>query len=268
MSADTVGAVGQRRIGLDGAPNFRDLGGYRNGEGRVVRHGQVYRSDALTWLTDRDLGILRELGIGLVIDVRSAHEKHTQPSRWHAGSPPEVLSCDIDADLRAGTQPLISILRARPDREGARAMLRTTYAVMPAAFAGHLAGLFARLARSDCPPAVLHCTVGKDRTGFVAAMLLFALGMPREVVYEDYLHTARVARNPRLEETLGDIVRSQVGREPDAAMLDALFGVEAEYLDAALRRIDQEYGSVDRYLRVAGGLDDDTRAGLQARLLA
>lgn len=268
MSADPVGKAAQGRVGLDGAPNFRDLGGYRNGDGRVVRHGRVYRSESLTWLTDRDLDVLRELAIGLVIDVRSAHEKHTQPSRWHAGPRPELLSCDIDADLRAGNQPLISILRARPDPEGAREMLRTTYAVMPVAFAGQLAGLFARLADADCPPAVLHCTVGKDRTGFIAAMLLFALGVPREAVYEDYLRTARVARNPRLEETLGDIVRSQVGREPDAAMMDALFGVEAEYLDAALQRIDKEYGSVDRYLAVAGGLDGSTRAGLQARLLA
>lgn len=257
----------RRGNGLQGAPNFRDLGGYRSEDGRVVRRGLVYRSESLSYLTEADLETLRELGIGLVIDVRSAHERRTQPSRWPEGCALETLACDVDADLRARNQPLIAILRANPGPDGARELLRQTYAMLPGAFAGRLGDFFAALARDACPPAVLHCTVGKDRTGFVAAMLLFALGVPREVVLDDYLATGRRPRNPRLAQALVEIVAPQIGAEPDAATIDALLGVETEYLDTALARIDADYGSVERYLATAGGLDAALRAGLQARLL-
>lgn len=255
-------------VELQGAPNFRSLGGYRNTEGRVLRPGLVYRSDSLSYLTDSDLDTLRELAIGLVIDVRSTHEQTRQLSRWPHGYTPRTLSYDINVDLRANNQPLISVLRANPNVEGAREMLRTAYRMMPRAFFGHLDGIFHELAREDCPPAVLHCTVGKDRTGFITAMLLFALGMPREAVYEDYLLTAQRMRNPYLAKFFAENVRKELRREFDPSVVDTLLGVEAEYLDAALLQIEEEYGSVERYLAVAGRLDESARRRLQTRLLA
>lgn len=254
-------------VGLEGAPNFRDIGGYRNQSGRVFRTGLVYRSESLSYLTDADLEKLRTLSIGLVVDIRSSHEKRQQSSRWPPDRPRRTLFCDVDADLRAGQEPLISALRASPSVEGARQLLRESYGVMPTAFARHLFGIFAQLARADCPPAVLHCTVGKDRTGFLTAMLLFALGMSRETVYEDYLFTAHMPRNPRLAATLAGILRPQLRVDLDPAVMDTLLGVEAEYLDVALQSIERSHGSVECYLAVAGGLDSDTRKRLQERLL-
>lgn len=257
----------RRNVGLDGAPNFRDLGGYPGADGRVVRCGLVYRSESLAGLSDRDLEVLRRLGIGLVVDLRSAGEKRAQPNRWPQGLPAETLGLDVDADLRAGNDDLLGILKASPNREGASRLLLATYRSLPLGFGRHLARLFDRLSGSDCPPAVMHCTVGKDRTGFLAAMLLFALGVPRSSVYEDYVATADFADPARLAPSIAEVLRRRLGSEPDAAVTETLLGVHRDYLDAALAAVESDYGAIDRYLETVGGLNAGKRERLRARLL-
>lgn len=257
----------QGGIRLEGAPNFRDLGGHPGAGGRPVRPGLVYRSESLAGLSDRDVETIGGLGIGLVIDLRSANEKRAQPNRWPRGGAAETLSIDIDADLRAGNDALLGILKSSPTRAGARQMLQATYRLMPQSFGPHLAGLFDRLAAGDCPPAVVHCTVGKDRTGFVAAMLLFALGASRQTVYGDYLASADYADPGRMGATVAEVMHGRLGIPVDGDVVATLLGVHGDYLDAALAGIEAEHGSVDGYLQRVGGLTGEKRERLQARLL-
>src|SRR5258708_5403005 len=68
-----------RFIDLDGCFNFRDLGGYPTRDGRVIRRGEIYRSDALHLLTSRDVARVRDdLRIGHVIDLRSTAEVESE----------------------------------------------------------------------------------------------------------------------------------------------------------------------------------------------
>ena len=102
--------------------------------------------------------------------------------------------------------------------------------------ADRFAALFALLLESD-QPLVFHCTAGKDRTGFAAAMILLALGVPREVVMQDYLLTNTHYRMP-------NPANSELPREA----LQVLWRVQQEFLDAALKAVDTDFGGVQRYL--------------------
>ncbi|MBY0401730.1 tyrosine-protein phosphatase, partial [Myxococcota bacterium] len=90
--------VRQRHVLLEGAPNFRDLGGYATSDGRKVRWGQFYRSDDLGSLTDADVKKLGELGLKLVCDFRSPAEKEAEPDRLPAENPPAVADLAIGAE--------------------------------------------------------------------------------------------------------------------------------------------------------------------------
>jgi protein-tyrosine phosphatase len=128
------------------------------------------------------------------------------------------------------------------------------------------ASMFERIADADNLPAVLHCTAGKDRTGFASALVLLALGVPREIVYEDYLLT-----NTYLENFQRFVVRwtplySFFRTNTD----DLLPLLEARrlYLETSLATIDALYGSFDGYLEHGLGVDAKRRAALRANLLS
>src|SRR5256886_15356430 len=82
--------VSIRRLPLEGAKNFRDLGGYRTSDGHYVRWGFVYRSNHLVNLTAKDFEYLNSLGIRLICDVRSDSERARAPDHW-VGTTPEFL---------------------------------------------------------------------------------------------------------------------------------------------------------------------------------
>ena len=102
--------------------------------------------------------------------------------------------------------------------------------------ADRFAALFALLLESD-RPLVFHCTAGKDRTGFAAAMILLALGVPRDVVMQDYLLTNTHYRMP-------DASGSELPREA----LQVLWRVQEEFLNASLKAVDADFGGVQHYL--------------------
>jgi protein-tyrosine phosphatase len=117
------------------------------------------------------------------------------------------------------------------------------------------AELFEHLLAEDTP-LVFHCTAGKDRTGIAAALILQALGVPRDVVMQDYLLTNAHFRHPPVPHT----------RTPKEA-LAVLWRVQEDFLTEALRAIDQDHGGVERYLTQRLGLSEAARATLRARYL-
>src|SRR6266403_2222364 len=93
--------VSIRRLPLEGAKNFRDLGGYRTSDGRYVRWGLVYRSNYLANLTAKDAEYLHNLGIRLVCDFRAEGERTRSPDHW-VGTAPEYFSVPVGPN-RDGT---------------------------------------------------------------------------------------------------------------------------------------------------------------------
>ncbi|KAB0606069.1 tyrosine-protein phosphatase [Castellaniella defragrans] len=257
------------RMDLMGAPNFRDLGGCRGAGGGTVRPGRVFRSEALARLTDEDLRRVAALDIGLVCDLRAADERQRAESRWPAGRAARTLY-SARADALAAVR--ISGWRERIadpafDAEAARQWILGAYAAMPRLFAEVLAELFAALEGPASPVTLVHCTAGKDRTGFVCAILLFALGVSRDDVFENYLLTrARCPPAELVRGLLGDELEGLPPRALDALLVMA--DVREEYLMAALDCIGRDFGGIDAYFRVACGLTAAGHAGLRMRLLA
>jgi protein-tyrosine phosphatase len=252
---------------LAGAPNFRDLGGYETIDGRVVRHGLLYRSEALSLTDPADIAALGALGIRFVCDLRSGRERDAQPTTWPDAAP-ETLHFDVGMDLRAGNAALADILAADPTARGVRTMLIASYGAMPRAFAAGLRPfLDALLARKL--PALFHCTAGKDRTGFLGAILLDALGAPRETIHRDYILTSRRSDVQRMMATAALYVGAITGAaEHDREMLQVLCGTDADYIDAAFAAITRDWGSTEAYLEAAAGFGPAERASLRDLLLA
>ena len=114
--------------------------------------------------------------------------------------------------------------------------------------------LFAHLLE-DRAPLVIHCTAGKDRTGFACALILHALGVPDDLIAEDYLLTNRFyRRDPSASSDLPDEVRQ------------VLASVEASFLAAAFEAISADYGDLENYLSDGLGLGATERASARSTL--
>lgn len=239
---------------LEQARAFRDIGGLATEDGRQVRRGRVFRSDALERLNARDQDTFRALGIRTVCDLRSDGERTCHPNRLPEGHPCEQVHFAIVTDVRAGDARVFDALRRRPDAEGAQEMMLNLYRGMPEAFVPHLGPLLRRIAGGELPM-VIHCTAGKDRTGFAVAMLLSLLGVHRRDIVDEYLLTARQAPTPERVAYVHELLTQHLRHPAQSGAVERVLGAAAPYLEAALDTVDAFYGSVDRYLRKACGLD-------------
>lgn len=255
---------------LAGAPNFRAVAPLAAHDGRRLAADRIFRSDALHRLTDADLDRLAALRIGAVLDLRRDDERAMMPTRWPAQAPRDTLTFDAREDLQAVRAGSWRAMLDDPGFDAAFAArwMIDTYRRMPIALAPAVAAAAARLSADGPEPAavLVHCTAGKDRTGFVVAMMLAAIGVPREAILDDYLESAR--RHP--PERLARWLIERSGLNPSARVVEAIemvASVREAFLDAALERAAAEHGSIDGYLD-ACGVDAAARERLRAVLIA
>jgi protein-tyrosine phosphatase len=234
-------------LGLEGAPNFRDIGGYSTTDGHQVRSGLLFRSGELSKLTPADVTKVTDLRLTSVIDLRTQEERDHAPSIW-LRAPAEVYGSPKDS-----IAPIMhGVLAEAGTAEGAKNGLLRFYASMPDMYRAEYAEMFHRLAAGRVPMLV-HCTAGKDRTGVAIAILLSSLGVPKKTVIDDYQLTERLvppataaAQRPG---PVGGAAPAQLalGRLPEDSRI-ALWRSDPAYIEAALESIDHEYGSVGAYL--------------------
>ncbi len=252
---------------LKAAPTFRDLGGITTADGRQVRYGQFFRAGHLLSPDSADEARIRNLGLRRVCDLRSAAERQKQPSAWGSYSTALTLECDVNADVRSGHGGLLHLLQSNLSAQGAREMMLHTYRNFSQGFESQLRVLFDTLLDEQGTPVLVHCTAGKDRTGFACALVLHALGVDSTQIYADYLSTGDVLVNSAVADSLADFLSQILGRCPDPAAIDVIMRVDAAYLEAALAALNTAYGSIDHYLVQAGGLTPARREQLRQRLL-
>ncbi|MDH3473503.1 MAG: tyrosine-protein phosphatase [Rhodospirillales bacterium] len=255
---------GRRWLPLEGATNFRDLGGYAAADGRKVKWGLVFRSDRLSRLTERDLEELSRLNLRLLFDLRTPEEQRLQPNRLPKSDPPEVVTLTISPQASGKLEEAMRVGRIWDTIESTdisaedtrRAMCRfyRSYVVDHTAEYG---SFLRRLAEAGRRPALVHCAAGKDRTGVAAALLLRVLGVPREEILEDYQLTNRL---------VDDWARHRHDGELPAHVRVAL-EAQPDYLLSALKAMDEFGGAFKGYLREALGVSDQLSDALREALL-
>lgn len=253
-------------IRLKGAPNFRDFGGCATADGRRVRRGKLFRSEALHQLTTDDHALLNGLGIRLVCDLRSDLERSRKPTAWPAQQLPTLLVMDVNVDLRIESCELSDLLRADPTEHGALKMMLHAYRFIPDALAKHLGSFFTTVAADGMTPLLLHCSAGKDRTGVLAALILLLLGVPRESVLADYLKTGQHHGIARFEADLALQLETVLGQTPAPEMVKVIAGVRGIYLDSAIEEVTARYGSIESYFAGAG-VDREQVREFRSRLI-
>ena len=254
-----------RRLPLDGAHNFRDLGGYRTRDGRALRWGRLYRSDALADLSDDDLVYLERLGLRRVVDFRSPLERERDADRLPDVPGLELALRPIFGDALDPRELQERLLSGNASGSELARLLIDANRAFVTDFGDVYAAFLRDLALAEELPLLFHCTAGKDRAGFAAAVALLAVGVPRETVMRDYLLTNGYSEE-HTRRTLRLIHWASLFRsEPDA--IRPLFEARPEYLQAAFDTIDAKYGGIDRYLREGLGIDETLRGRLRANLL-
>jgi protein-tyrosine phosphatase len=243
-----------RRIELSGAVNFRDIGGYPAGPGRRVRWSTVFRSDDLGGLTDADLELVGALGIRTLIDFRVPFERTRKPNRLPAEPPIETV--ELGFVPAGGIEMLRGIAQGALDDEDVRRLVIGQYRSFVTESQAQYRTAFGVIADAERFPLLIHCTSGKDRTGFAIAVLLAALGTPRETIVRDFLLTNEYRRDL-------SVLFSASTR---AGVADMLTSARQEYIEASFAQIDESYGSFETYLAEALGIDAAARARLTLRL--
>jgi len=256
--------IGARHLALEGAYNFRDLGGIPTRDGKAVRWGQVFRSDALANLTSSDYARLNAMGIALVCDLRTREERKSASTEWRDGSPVFILAPVSESDKGASQNSNVTdALRSGLALEEGKKMFEKFYVQMVLDSAGKFGTVLRTLASTD-RPSMFHCQGGRDRTGITAAMLLQILGVSEETILQDYVLSTkylseRPAQNPAMPRTAAEVRLAEASAEVTL--------LQPRYIQAVFRAITAKYGSFDQYRRDGLQLTDADVQRLKGRLL-
>jgi protein-tyrosine phosphatase len=248
--------AGERNLGLRGARNFRDLGGYQVLGGARTRWGRVFRSDALI-LEDLDFDTFASLGIRTVYDLRSDQERESTPNRLP--DPSSHISELVSLMSESAAPPPLDELIG--DGE---AFLADVYLHILKRSATSLGRILSGLADETRLPAVFHCAAGKDRTGMVAALLLSVLGVPEQDILDDYELTSRYRTSERLNAVM-ERLRTERGVPPEVAA--GILRTPRWAMQSVLADIRQNYGDVEQYLIGPAALDPSVPDRLRRLLL-
>lgn len=238
---------------LEGTPNFRDLGGLTTIDGRVTRHGVLFRSSAFEELSSRDVRLLiDDIGLRTVIDLRSADDRETSQPLLDTGV--RYINLPIS---RGG--PTTSL--ERPMAADGRVDMPRIYRMYIEVSTPAIREIISELT-SGATPAVFHCAAGKDRTGVVAAILLSAVGVTHDAVIADFMQTERAL----------DAIVAYLHRRPAYADVVDRFppgtmDVDPKFMSDFLDDVDRTYGSMSTWLTEHAGVSTESVARLEELLV-
>ncbi|HEV7898069.1 MAG TPA: tyrosine-protein phosphatase [Planosporangium sp.] len=274
--------MSERGLGLVGAPNARDLGGIVTADGRRVREGVLLRSCALGRLTDGDVARLTERKVACVVDLRDASEINAAPpDRLPMDPAPRIHHIPV-FDPRHPVFTYVSAMLMGHDTAAADVAAGEMAAVAPGegpagamvaiyrwmvTDAGARAGFGAAVravAEAQGETLLFHCSAGKDRTGWLSAIVLSVLGVDRDTIVADYLATNDYARATNV--SIMNAMRAK-GRAAQPGLLLPLFEARLEYLTAAYDEAERVYGGMAGYVRDGLDVDGDTTDAIRDLLL-
>ncbi|TMV43929.1 tyrosine-protein phosphatase [Paenibacillus mesophilus] len=248
---------------LEGAVNFRDLGGLRTADGRTVKHGLLFRAAELTGLTAEDHRQLNAISFKNVLDYRNKAEAELKPDPAIG----QAVNTRIPVNPAADAHPHLSmedLFKNGLHRVFTADMLLKMYSDMPLSNASYKQLMQMLREPERHLPLVQHCAGGRDRTGVGSMLILLTLGVPYETVMEDYLlsNTTLVVYHDLMFEMAARYMAAD-----DLLHFQEAMRLQERYLDAAMNSITQAYGAFDRYLDAEFSIDTATRQKIQAYCL-
>jgi protein-tyrosine phosphatase len=238
-----------RHIALQGAVNFRDLGGYEAADGLRTRWRVLFRADGLSELTEDDLDLVRQLGIRTVVDLRSGNE--VEQNRFNVEAHPVSFH----------HFPFIHELPDVDNWKYRPGLLGSQYKEMLDEAGEQIVGAITVLAAPDARPAVFHCTAGKDRTGLLSAVVLSLLGVPEDTVVADYALSQLAMDGLRLKlQAMYPDSETLLGEMPE------VFSADPANMVGLFEHLREHYGTIEGYA-AAIGLPGDVLAALRTGLL-
>ena len=246
-------------IPFEAVYNFRDMGGYKTRDGRIVKKGLFYRSAALGKMTSVDKERFEMLGIRTIFDYRDNKEAQQNPNPVFSHARyiqiPAKGNHAFEMPTTAGGKDFYKVVSPE--------MFRNFYAQMPFNNPS-FKELMKTIQNPDNLGLVHHCAVGKDRTGIGGALILLALDVPEETIMEDYLDT-NIHLQPMVEK-MAQAIQHQYN-EQELQQFYALMSAREDYLQAALDAMDYHYGSKTAFMEQEFGLTTEKRMQLQSYCL-
>ncbi|AEV94698.1 tyrosine-protein phosphatase [Pediococcus claussenii] len=240
-----------RILPIKNGTNFRELGGYKNTEGRVIKWHKVVRSGKLGDLSDEELEFLKQYGVKYDIDFRSPEERADSPDRVPEGvkyefdpvfkidetqstKQNELLKYKMQQDAQTGMREMQKVYRDVVHQQQSQKAYRQFFDYL--------------LDNSDEDSTLLfHCTAGKDRTGMGAVFLMNALDIDEDTIKADYLLTNRASKN-RIDEVIQNL-QLKNAPAPFIQSMRALQSVHISYYNVATNEMKNMSGSVLGYMR-------------------
>lgn len=250
----------QRLLPLEGGSNFRDMGGYKTQDGKTIKKGLLFRSGVMSGLTEKDEAYLNQFNFSDVVDLRSDEELELYPNHW--------VSHNQEINYRHHNYSMAKMMAANTAKDKKPSYNpEVFYRAMPEQFEPQMKLYYKALLNND-GAVVVNCSAGQDRTGFASAVLLSALGVPKQQVIEDYLLSTQF-RKPEIEAGDVDLKKAAETNAFAKMMLKytdngkpkkpkpLLTKDNTPYIEFALAQIEADYGSAEGYLKQVVGLSSD-----------
>lgn len=246
--------LAERKLSLQGAPNFRDLGGYQARDGRHLKWGRIYRSSKLSALSGTDIDYVRQLGVTLICDFRQPVEQELEPTLL--GDNPHHVVVSVPIMPGSSQSFLDSLYKGVIDLQDSAAFMETLNRELVATQMPRYAEMFEFLLAHDDQRLLIHCASGKDRTGFGAALILDVLGVDEDEIVADYLLTNACLPLEEEMERLSAQMTDESGRALHHEVLRPMLEVRPEYILACFEEIRHRYESKQHFYQTALGLDE------------
>ncbi|SDC84038.1 protein-tyrosine phosphatase [Terribacillus halophilus] len=243
--------------------NFRDIGGLQTKDGRMMRTGLLFRSEELSQLSANDIEKFHRLNIKSICDLRTFTEQKSKISRINSNV--KILNVSIHDKSRAFTRfEFFKFLVTKSNTINFEDIMKDMYKHMASETYKEINQIITFLSEQRNLPALIHCTGGKDRTGFITAIIQLFAGVPYETVMDDYLFSNQLIAVPMKKKERYIQWMSLFRISPES--IKPILEVRREYLEEACNKILNQYGDIDRYLKSACKIPEDNLIKLKQLL--
>lgn len=244
----------KRQIDIKGAYNLRDLGGLSTQNGKTIKRGKIFRAGQITRIPDTEFDKLAALNIQTICDFRTTKEQTASPDRWH--NLEQINRCSLPVGEGRMDTPWQEKVKMGLGKESYlykanRSYVETNF--------GQFKSFFKLLLDERNYPLLFHCTAGKDRTGFAAAILLHILGVDKETILEDYLLTNEFVEWFR--------IKMSVNPAFDFEAMRPILIADLDYIQGVYDAIAEHYGTMNAFLEQALEIGDKEIQQLKTILL-